>query len=131
MPKEIVHVPGISDGLLKSQVPISAAVKANGFVFVSGQPPMDPETGKIEIADIRTQTRLVLDNVKRCLEAAGSSLDKVVKVNIFITNAAYFAAVNEIYKTYFPNDPPARTFCAMASWPMTFDVEIECTAVCD
>jgi 2-iminobutanoate/2-iminopropanoate deaminase len=131
MPKEIVHVPGISDGLLKASVPISAAVKANGFVFVSGQPPMDPDTGRIEIADIGVQTRLVLDNVKRCLEAAGSSLEQVVKVNIFITNAAYFAKVNEIYKTYFPQDPPARTFCAMASWPMTFDIEIECVAVCD
>ncbi|MEM9684582.1 MAG: Rid family detoxifying hydrolase [Pseudomonadota bacterium] len=131
MPKEIVHVPGVSDGLLKANVPISAAVKANGFVFVSGQPPIDPETGTIGITDVKAQTHLVLNNVKSCLEAAGSSMEQVVKVTIFITNAAYFATVNEIYKTYFPQDPPARTFVTMASWPMTFDVEIECIAVTD
>lgn len=131
MPKEIVHVPGISDGLLKANVPISAAVKANGFVFVSGQPPMDPETGSIDITDIETQTHRVLQNIKNCLEAAGSSMEQVVKVTIFITNTAYYAKVNEIYKTYFPQDPPARTFATIGSWPMTFDVEIECIAVAD
>ena len=127
MPKEIVHVPGISDGLLKAKVPISAAVKANGFVFVSGQPPMDPATGKIEIADIGTQTRLVLENVKRCLEAAGSSLDKVVKVNIFITNAAYFAAVNEIMGERFSEPYPARAAVGVRELPraVLLDGEVE------
>jgi enamine deaminase RidA (YjgF/YER057c/UK114 family) len=66
--------------------------------------------------------------VKATLEAAGSSLDKVVKVTIFITNAAYFNRVNEIYARYFPHNPPARSFVTIGSWPWEFDIEIECIA---
>lgn len=131
MPKEIVQVPKISEALEKGKVPLSPAVKANGFVFVSGAPPFDVETGELVRGDIRAQTEASLRNLQRTLECAGSSLDKVVKVTVYITNAAYFATVNEIYRRYFPHDPPARTFVAVCSWPLEFDVEIECIALAE
>jgi 2-iminobutanoate/2-iminopropanoate deaminase len=127
--KEIVHVPGISDGMLAAKVPISAAVKANGFVFLSGLPPMDVKTGKIIKGDIVKQTKASLNAVKHALKSAGSSMDKVVSVRIYISNSAYFGTVNEIYKQYFKSNHPARTFVTVGSWPMEFDVEVECVAL--
>lgn len=129
MDKEIVKVSPISEMLAKSKVPLSPAVKANGFVFVSGLPPLDRQTGEIIKGDISAQTELSLENVKAALKAAGSSLDKVVKVTIYIANSAYFPTVNSIYARYFPHDPPARTFVAVGSWPLEFDIEIECVAL--
>ncbi len=129
MKKEIVHVPTISDTEAEANVPLSAAVKAGGFVFVSGLPPINPETGVIERADIKRQTELSLDNLKATLEAAGSSLDKVVKATVYISNAAYFDTVNDIYRRYFPHDPPARTFVTVGSWPWPFDIEVDCIAI--
>ena len=129
--KEIVHVPGISDALVKYNVPISAAVKANGFVFVSGAPPIDPDTGKLVTGNIEEQTEAVLRYLGKVLTASGSSFDKVVKVTVFAANSAYFARINEVYRRYFPYQPPARTFVTVGSWPMEFDIEIECVALAD
>lgn len=129
--KECITVPGLSEPLREANVPLSPAVKANGFVFVSGLPPVDPKTGKLVNGSIARQTRASLRNVERALKAAGSSLAQVVKVNIYIANAAYFETVNEEYRKFFPHDPPARTFVTVGSWPWEFDIEIECTAVCD
>ncbi len=129
MSKEIVQVSPISDMLVKAKVPLSPAVKANGFVFVSGLPPLDRRTGEVVKGDISVQTELSLENVKTVLEAAGSSLEKVVKATIYIANAAYYPTVNAIYARYFPHDPPARTFVAVASWPWEFDIEIDCIAL--
>lgn len=129
MDKETFRVGKLSDALDAARVPLSPVVKANGFVFVSGQPPLDPETGELVIGDIRTQTEYVMENIKLCLETAGSSMDKVVKCNVYVTNIAYYDTVNEIYGRYFPADPPARTFAAVASWPWQFDIEIECVAL--
>lgn len=129
MTKETVHVPVLSEALVKHKVPLSLAVKANGFVFCSGVPPMDPKTGEIVKGDITVQTIAVLDSMKVVLEAAGSSLDRVVKATIYIANSAYFPTVNDIYRRYFPNDPPARTFATVGSWPWEFDIEIECIAL--
>lgn len=131
MPKEIVHIPGYSDAILEAGVPLSAAVKANGFVFVSGMPPMDLATGELIQGDIETQTVAVMDALKQVLEQSGSSLDKVVKVTVFAANAAFFGRINAVYKRYFPEEPPARSFVTVGSWPLEFDVEIECVAVCD
>ena len=111
--QQAVHVPGISEGLIEKKVPISPAVKANGFVK----------------GDISVQTRQCLETVKHVLAAAGSSLDKVVSVRVYITNAAYFGTVNEIYKGYFAQNPPTRTFINVGSWPLEFDIEIECVAL--
>ncbi len=129
MEKTIVHVPVLSDALKRVGVPLSPVVKAGDFVYVSGLPPIHLETGEIVRGDIETQTELSLQNVKRALEAAGSSLEKVVKVNIYVSNAVYFKVINEIYARFFPKDPPARTFVPVAGWPLEFDIEIECTAI--
>ena len=129
MAKEIVRLSPISEALERNKVPLSPAVKANGFVFVSGLPPFDRTTGALVKGDIGAQTEASLENVKAALEAAGSSLDKVVKVTIYIANAVWFPTVNAIYARYFPHDPPARTFVAVGSWPLEFDIEIDCIAL--
>ena len=132
MEKKIVNVPGhkqLMDEDGKPLVPISPAVIANGFVYVSGQPPFDYTTGKLVFGDIQVQTRQVLENVKEVLAAAGSSMGKVVKTTVYCTNSGHFGLVNNVYREYFSEDPPARTFVTVASWPMAFDIEIECIAV--
>ncbi len=128
MSKEIVHIPGYSDAIKKAGVPLSAAVKANGFVFVSGMPPMDLATGELIKGDIETQTEAVMEALKQVLEHSGSSLDKVVKVTVFAANSGFFGRINNVYKRYFETDPPARSFVTVGSWPLEFDVEIECVA---
>ncbi|MBN08142.1 MAG: enamine deaminase RidA [Rhodospirillaceae bacterium] len=132
MEMKIVNVPGhkqLMDEDGKPLVPISPAVIANGFVYVSGQPPFDYTTGKLVFGDIQVQTRQVLENVKEVLAAAGSSMGKVVKTTVYCTNSGHFSLVNDVYREYFSEDPPARTFVTVASWPMAFDIEIECIAV--
>ena len=74
------------------------------------------------------QTELVLEQMKACLEAAGSSVQQVLKCNVYCTSAEKFAAVNEIYRTYFPVNPPARIFVNVPAWPGKFDIEIDCVA---
>ena len=129
MKKEVIDVPGISERLKNARIPLSAVVRAGGFLFVSGLPALDRKTGKVPIADITRQTEMVLDNIKASLEAAGSSLDKVVKCNVFVTNSAYFDEVNAVYRRYFRRDPPARVFCNVGAWAQKFDIEIECIAI--
>lgn len=129
MDREIVKLSPVSEILAKGKIPLSPAVKANGFVFVSGLPPLDRKSGELVKGDISVQTQVSLENVKAALEAAGSSLENVVKVTIYISNAAHFPTVNAIYARYFPHDPPARTFVAVGSWPLEFDIEIECIAL--
>jgi 2-iminobutanoate/2-iminopropanoate deaminase len=105
--------------------PYSHAVVANGFVYVSGQGPVDPETGTMPdgFAD---QVRQTLKNVQTILEAAGSSLEDVVKVNAYVTDLTRFAEFNEVYKEFFRNDPPARTTVAAALLGIL--VEVDCIA---
>lgn len=129
MSKEVVTLPGLDRALRKAKVPLSPAIKANGFVFVSGTPPLDPKTGKMVRGDIEQQTKRVMENLKAILDAAGTSMSKVVKVTIFISNAAYYDTVNRIYARYFRTAPPARTFATVGSWPWAFDIEIECIAL--
>ena len=129
MEKQCIVVPGISEMLAKSNIPLSPAVKAGDFVFVSGMPPIDRDTGELIQGNIIAQTVQVLENISACLEAAGSALEKVVKCNVYAANAGYFSAINDVYARYFPSNPPARTFAAVGSWPMAFDIEIECVAI--
>lgn len=129
MSKEIVELPVLSDAIRKVGVPLSPVVRANGFVFVSGMPPLDPKTGALVRGDIAAQTETVLEALKHALASAGSSLDKVVKATVYVSNAAYFTSVNRVYSRYFPDEPPARTFVAVGSWPLEFDIEIECIAL--
>jgi len=129
MERTVIEVPGISEGVRKAGIPLSAAIKANGFVFVSGMAPMDPATGGFVKGDITTQTKASLEAMKRTLEAAGSSLERVCKVTIYAVNAAHYRTINEVYARFFPTAPPARTFVTVGSWPMDFDIEIECVAL--
>ncbi len=108
--------------------PYSPAIVENGFIFVSGQGPLDPKTGTYTPSDIVTETKLVLENIKSILEAAGSSMDKVTKVNVYLRSIGDFAAMNEVYATYFSAPYPARTTIQAGALPRNFAVEIECTA---
>jgi 2-iminobutanoate/2-iminopropanoate deaminase len=103
---------------------------ANGMVFVSGLPPFDPETGDIKPQPFERQAELVMEQLKHCLEAAGASLDGVLKCNVYcVPGEGRFQAFNEIYGRYFPETSPARVFLHVPSWPGPFDIEIDCVAV--
>ena len=78
---------------------------------------------------MEAQTTAALEALKHALKSAGSSLDKVVKTTVYVSNAAYFPTVSRIYARYFPDKPPTRTFVAVGSWPLEFDIEIECIAL--
>ena len=130
MELEAIRVGAISEAMERNNVPASVAVKANGFVFVAGLPPVDLRTGEREICDVVRQTEIVLDNLKAVLETAGSSLEKVVKCTVYITNAGYYDAVNRVYARYFIGGVfPARTFVTVGSWPREFDVEVDAIAL--
>jgi 2-iminobutanoate/2-iminopropanoate deaminase len=93
--------------------PIYPVILANGFVYLSGLPPFDPQNGDIKPAPFERQAELVLDQMKLCLEVAGSSLSDVVKCNVYCTpDPSHFARFNEVYARYFPSESPARMFFA-------------------
>jgi 2-iminobutanoate/2-iminopropanoate deaminase len=127
--KEIIEVPVLTETARRLGVPAAMATRANGFVFVSGTPPIDIETGAIVRGDIETQTRACLIALEHCLKAAGSSLDRVTMVRVYAANAGHYAAINRVYARFFVKDPPSRSFVPVASWPMEFDIEIECVAL--
>ncbi|WP_434723664.1 Rid family hydrolase [Mesorhizobium sp. RIZ17] len=129
MDKEVIEVPVMSAKVRALGLPCSTAVRANGFVFISATPPVDMVTGEMVRGDIETQTEASLKALKHCLEAAGTSLDKVVMVRIYAVNSGFYSAINRVYAKYFSVNPPARSFVPVASWPMEFDIEIECVAV--
>lgn len=108
--------------------PYSQAIRANGFLYVSGQVALDPKTGEFVGADIGQQTQRTLENVKGILEAAGSNLHHVVKTTVFLKDMNDFAAMNEVYAKYFPSAPPARSTVQVARLPKDALVEIEAIA---
>jgi 2-iminobutanoate/2-iminopropanoate deaminase len=111
--------------------PYSQAVRTGRFLFCSGQIPLDPKSGQIVAGDIAAQTRRVLDNIAAILKAEGLGFDHVVKTTIFLTNLGDFQTVNEIYGSYFKQDPPARSTVQVAALPKGANVEIEVIAVAD
>jgi len=109
--------------------PYSQAIKANGFIFASGQIPLDPATMQIVEGGIEEQTMRVLDNLKAVLEATGSSLDRVVKTTVYLADMNEFAAMNEIYARYFGATKPARATVQVARLPRDVRVEIDVVAL--
>ena len=109
--------------------PFSQAVKANGFVFVSGQVALDPNTQKVIDGDIGAQTERTLMNVKAILEAAGSGLDKVVRAGVYLRSMGDFAAMNAVYGRYFVADHPARTTIEVSRLPLDVLVEVDVVAL--
>ena len=130
MKREALRVEPISTWMARSKAPVSPVTRAGNMVFVSGQPPFNPETGEVLTgAPIELQTERVLEQMKLCLEAAGASLDNVMKCNVFCTSAKHFPAVNAVYARYFPENPPARIFVCIPEWFGPFDIEIDCIAM--
>jgi len=109
--------------------PYSQAIRANGFLFLSGQVSLDPATQQLIQGDIAAQTTRVLENLKGILEAAGSSLDRVVKTTVYLKDMNDFSAMNEVYARYFPADPPARATVEVARLPKDARVEIDLIAL--
>jgi 2-iminobutanoate/2-iminopropanoate deaminase len=109
--------------------PYSQAIAANGFVFTSGQIPIDPSSGKLSTGSIEEQTRLVLSNLKAVLEAAGSSLDKTVKCTVFLQDMNDYSEMNAVYGEFFKAPYPARAAVQVARLPKDVKVEIEAIAV--
>jgi 2-iminobutanoate/2-iminopropanoate deaminase len=108
--------------------PYSQAIKSNGFLFVSGQIALDPQSGEFVGADVRQQTERVLENLKGILEAAGSSFEHVVKTTVFLKDMNDFAAMNEVYACHFTAAPPARSTVQAVRLPKDALVEIELIA---
>ena len=123
--KEVV----ITDRGPKPIGPYSQAIKANGFLFLSGQVALDPKTGELQAGDIRRQTERTLENIKGILEAAGSNLHHVVKTTVYLKDINDFPAMNEVYGRYFTSAPPARSTLQVARLPKDALVEIEVSAI--
>ncbi len=111
--------------------PYSQAIKANGWLYISGQIPIDPATGLLMEESFEHQVRTVLDTIKAILETGGSGLDRVVKVTIFLTDMERFADLNAIYEEYFGASCPARACVEVSRLPRDAQVEIEAIALCE
>lgn len=111
--------------------PYSQAVRVGSLLFSAGQIPLDPKTGQIVSGDVGTQTRRVLDNLQAVLQADSLNFSHVVKTTIFLTDLADFQTVNEIYGTYFKDQPPARSTVQVAALPKNAKIEIEVIAMAE
>jgi 2-iminobutanoate/2-iminopropanoate deaminase len=122
--KEVIRVPGALSGL-----PFSPAVRVGNLLFLSGQIGTIPGSRDLAPGGIEGQTRQTLENIKTVLGHAGSSMDRVVKCTVFLANIADFAAMNTVYSSYFPENPPARSTLAASGLVLGAAVEIECIAI--
>jgi len=109
-------------------LPHSPGVRAGGFIFLSGMVSIDADTGERAMGTVASETRHILSNMKHMLESAGSSLDKVVKINVLLYDMLEFDNMNRVYREFFPKDPPARTTCGV-QLAGGLKVEIECIAL--
>jgi 2-iminobutanoate/2-iminopropanoate deaminase len=129
-----VKVPGVARTCINTTSapaavgPYSQAVVDGDRVYLSGQIPIDPATGKLVEGDIAAQTRRVLDNLRAVLEAAGSRMERVSKTTVFVTDLKNFAQINQVYATYFPDSPPARSTVQVSALPLGAAIEIEVVA---
>ena len=125
MQRQVVH----TDRVPAAKVPLSQAIKVGDWVFASGQLGMDPRTGRLIEGGIVPETRQVCENLKAVLEAAGSSLQKVAKVTIYLADLGELMPMNQVFSEYFPQDPPARTTFQAAGLVGGARVEIEAIAL--
>ena len=109
--------------------PYSLAVATGGLVFTAGQIPIDPATGKVDAETIEEQTSQVLKNIRAVLHAAGSGLDRVAKMTVFMTDLGDFQAMNAVYAQFFPADPPARSAVQVVALPLGVQIEMEAVAL--
>ena len=109
--------------------PYSQGIRTNQFIFTAGQIPVDPATGNVVVGPIEVQTRRVLDNVKAVLEAADSSLERVVKMTVFMTDLGDFQGMNTVYAEYFQGSPPARSAVQVGALPLGVTIEMEAIAL--
>ena len=116
-------------GAPKAIGPYSQAVKAGRFLFLSGQLPLDPETGNISGDGIKTQTRQAIENIKSILASAGASLSDVVKTTVFLKDIGHFPEMNQVYQQYFATDAPARSCVEVSRLPKDVLIEIESIAI--
>ena len=122
--KEVIRMPGSLEGL-----PFSTAVRVGDMLYLSGQIGTLPGSRQLASGGVAGETRQTLENIKAVLEYAGSSMDRVVKCTVFLLNIDDYAAVNEVYATYFTVDPPARSAMAASGLALGSQVEIECFAL--
>jgi 2-iminobutanoate/2-iminopropanoate deaminase len=111
--------------------PYSQAIRANGFIFVSGQIPVNPQTQQIVEGGISKQTEQVISNLEAILKAAGSSLEKVVRTGVYLKDMGEFAAMNEVYQRFFPQSAPARSTVEVARLPKDVRIEIDVIALAE
>lgn len=126
--KEIIEVPYLSDALRRLKTPTSLLIRSGAMLYSCGLPPLDPVTGNIVQGTITKQTHAVLRVLKIALESAGSRLDNVIKTTVYITDPSLMDEVNAVYREYFPENPPVRSFVAVKAWPFPFDIEIDAVA---
>lgn len=122
--KKIIY----TDKAPKPVGPYSQAICVDGWLFISGQIPIDPSTGAVVKGDFKTQVERVLENLKAIVEAAGGSMSDVVKVTVFLRDIARFSEFNEVYSRYFSENPPARSTVEVRDLPRDVDIEIEAIA---
>lgn len=127
--KDIVPLPELNAALAKLGTPTSLLVRGAGMLYSCGIPPMDIKNDGFVGGPIEDQAEAVLAIMKAALEGAGSSMEKVLKTTIYITDPAFFGGVNAAYLRHFPNRFPARSFVAVKPWPLPFDIEINCVAL--
>ncbi len=125
MKKEIIR----TDKGFVSKSPLSQAVKVGRTVYISGQVPVDSKTMQVVSDDFAAQARHVLESIKGIAQAAGGSLQSIIKTTVFLTDMGRFQEMNEIYKTYFPEEPPARTCIGVKELPRKSQIEIEAVAM--
>jgi 2-iminobutanoate/2-iminopropanoate deaminase len=128
MKRQIIRVEPLSTYLERWKAPTSAVTRHGETIYVSGFPPFDMKTGEIVEAPIEQQTEIVLQQLKLCVETAGSSLEQVLKCNVYCSRVDKFGEVNAVYARFFPEEPPARIFVNVPAWPGPFDIEIDCVA---
>jgi len=124
MTSQIVH----TDNAPQPVGTYSQAVKVGNLLFVSGQIPINPDSGELITGKFKERVRQVLNNLKNIIEAAETEMSKVVKTNVYMTDLSKFSELNEVYSEFFSSDPPARAAVQVSNLPLNTDIEIECIA---